>query len=350
MTMRYLLPALCLALLAGVSAADEDPATLERLLASPFGGVTETDEAPAFGDEDLLAAERSGEDRNVPDPLSHKGAKRDVRTLRIAIQWGYPRPHPEATDTVDWSGSLRVENAALRVLRTLRFEESDLVLRPRTDVHTVEFESTTGPHADGLLVEVILAPALNPEGSPVTLTFATPPHTQTIPLEPDTCHSSVVVVDDAGHVVAYHVIRPDADGCTEGFLSGGWTAQRTTTGREVGVIQGRFTDDEGRLRGHLLGVFGVRENGKQVWFAKVIDKDGGFVGLLAGRWGDGEFAGLFLDGDRRVRGTVRGHFRDGDADHDGSFIGRYKRCPKDPRKGEKVDDDEPDVTLDDDDC
>jgi hypothetical protein len=347
--MRYVLPALCLALLAGVSAADEDPGTLERLLASPFGGVTDVDESPAFGDEDLLAVERMGEDRKVPDPVPHVGGMRDARRVTIAVQWGYLRPRADATETVDWSGSMRVENAALRVLRTLRFEDSDVVVRPRTDVHTVAFASQTGPDADGLLLEVILAPALNPQGAPVTLTLATAPYTTTIPLEPDACRSGVVAVDEAGHVVAFHFIRPDRDGCSEGFLSGGWTAQRTSNGREVGVLEGRFLSDVGRLLGHLRGVFGVRENGKQVWFAKVIDKEGGFVGVLAGRYGDGEFAGLFLDGDHRVRGVVQGRYRDGDADPDGAFSGRFERCKKD-RTSAPVRQDEPEVAPDDEDC
>ena len=64
-------------------------------------------------------------------------------------------------------------NAGVRVLRRLTFEEPAVVLRPRTDVHIVEFESQTRPHADGLLLDVVLAPSLNPVGGPVTLTFDT---------------------------------------------------------------------------------------------------------------------------------------------------------------------------------
>src|SRR5262249_29835637 len=156
--------------------------------------------------------------------------------------------HPEATTPVDWSGSIKAQNAALHVLRKLRFEPRDVVLRPRTDLSTVEFESHTQPHSDGLLLEVILAPSLNPGQQPVTLTFASAPFTDTLTLEPGMRMSQVKPADDAGHVVAYQIVRPDADGCREGFLRGVWKASGEVGGRALGVLKGRFITDEGRLR------------------------------------------------------------------------------------------------------
>ena len=91
--------------------------------------------------------------------------------------WGYLRPHPDATEVVDWTGDISVSNAGLRGLRTLTFAEDSIVIRPRADLAVVEFESQTRPHADGLLLDVVLAPELNPSGGPVTLSFNSAPFT-----------------------------------------------------------------------------------------------------------------------------------------------------------------------------
>jgi hypothetical protein len=349
--MRHLLSALFFALTAAGAIAGEDPQELDRLLASSFGGLTESDEPPAFGDAELLAPAFQTVDRKVKDDLAlPHGDRRDAEHARMLVVWGYLAPHPDATEVVDWSGSITVTNAGLRVLRTIRFEENDVVVRPRTDIHAVAFESHTRPAADGLLLDVVIALSLNPSGGPVTLTFQTAPFRETITIEPGQRLTRIVPVDDAGHVVAYHIIRPDADGCAEGFLSGIRRTKAADDGRELGVLKGLFTADDGRLRGHLRGVFGVRENGHQVWFAKVVDRDGAFLGILAGRYGEGQLAGLFLGEGRKVRGVVRGRYIDGDSRHDGGFVGRYSlRCEEDAREGDRVEDDEPDVTLDDDD-
>ena len=348
--MRHVLPALLFfTVVASGSVADEDPAVLDRLLASSFGGLSEGDELPDFGDAELQTPAFQP-DPKFTDPVKLRGGFQRAEHVRIAVMRGYLRPHPGATEVVDWSGGITVTNAAVRVLRTLRFNEEGVIIRPRTDVTTVEFESQTLPHADGLLLDVVIAPALNPSGGPVTLSFNTVPFTSTISIEPGRRLSSIVPVDPAGHVLAYHIIRPDADGCAEGFLRGTWRAKETSDGREVGVLKGRFAADDGRLRGLMRGVFGVRENGKQVWFAKVVDRDGTFLGIFAGRYGDGRFAGLFLGANRKVRGVVRGRYEDADRGHDSGFIGRYsRRCEEDPREGESIDGDEPDVWLDDDD-
>jgi hypothetical protein len=315
---------------------------------SELGGVTPSDEAASFGDATLATAEFTAEDAAVADPTAERPDLAGARRVRIAIAWGYLRPHRDASEAIDWSGAIVAENAALRVLRKLRFEDDDLVIRPRTDVSVVEFESHTRPHADGLLLEVILAPSLNPANGPVTLTFSTAPYTHTLTIEAGMRLSDVVEVDDAGHVVAYHIIRPDASPCTEGFLRGRWSAAGEVAGHAVGRLFGRFIASDGSIRGHVRGVFGERANGKKVWFAKAIDKDGRFLGVLLGRYGDGHFGGLFIGGDRIVKGVVRGHYRDGDGDRDGAFMGRYsERCGEDPAEGSELTTDEPEVALED---
>jgi hypothetical protein len=341
-----------LALAACGSVVSEDsPEAVELAVGSSYGGETAADEAPAFGDQRLAAPEFQVEDAPVTDTTTVRPELDGARHVQIAVVWGYPRPTPDFTSRVDWSGTISVTNAGLRVLRVLRFEDTDVVVRPRTDLHTVAFESVTGPHADGLLLDVVIAPSLNPEGGPVVLRFDTAPYTGSLTIEPGMRLSHVQPVDDAGHVVAYHVIAPDGPGCTEGFFRGRWQTVADLEGGRLGVLRGRFTAHDGRIRGHLRGVFGVRENGHQVWFAKVIDRDGKFLGLVAGRWGEGKLAGLFLtnnDADERiVKGVLRGVYFEAGEDREGGFFGRYsERCGEDRREGTASPSDEPAVELD----
>ena len=341
--MRHLLLSLPFALVACSSVTGDDPASTAETLALSYGGADETDEAPAFGDAELTATEDTPAGDTITDGLPDLAR---ARRVPILIVWGYLRPHPDATETVDWTGTITVENAALRIVRKIHFEDPDVVLSPRTDIKTVEFESHTKLRADGLLVEVILAPALNPVNGQVTLSFNTAPFTDSLVIEPGMRLAQVRPVDDAGHVVAYHVIRPDGDGCREGFVRGVWRATGEVEGRQVGELKGRITGGDGTIRGHLRGVFGERRNGHQVWFAKVVGTDGAFAGVAAGRYGDGKLAGLFLGRGRVVIGSIRGEYRDGDGDADGGFMGRWsERCGEDPREGQPSDGDEPEVDL-----
>jgi hypothetical protein len=347
--MRLVLSALLLALVATGAIAQEDPGELDGLLAASFGAHDVGREPPAFGDALLMTPEFQVEDPPVADRAVPFRTRRGAPRVVISVVWGYLAPHHGPDEPIDWSGSIRVTNAAVRVLRTLAIEETTaVVVRPRTDVHVVEFESHTRPQADGLLLEVILAPALNPGGDPVSLTFDTAPYSETIPISAGMRLSLIRPVDDAGHVVAYQVIRPDTGGCAEGIFRGRWETTQTGDGREVGRLRARFAADEGRLRGHLRGVLGERQNGKQVWFAKMVDRGGAFLGLLAGRYGDGQFAGLLLGRGHEVRGVVRGRYFEGIQGQQGGFVARYsERCGEDPREGQVLEDDEPDISLDD---
>jgi hypothetical protein len=111
----------------------------------------------------------------------------------------------------------------------------------------------------------VLAPSLNPNLEPVTLTFNSAPFTTTLTLEAGMRMNHVEVVDDAGHVFSYQIIRPDADGCSEGFLRGRLAGRGRGRGPRAGtdaraLLQRRRAG--GRL--HARRSFGQRENGQQV--------------------------------------------------------------------------------------
>jgi hypothetical protein len=67
----------------------------------------------------------------------------------------------------------------------------------------------------------------------------------------------------------------------------------------------------GGATGHVRGVFGTRQNGQQLWSAKVIGPGGNLVGRLSGRYGDGKLGGSFRSGNQTLIGTFRGVYGDG---------------------------------------
>lgn len=343
--MRCFQSAAVLVLVTCVVSAGDEPSAIDQAVSSSYGGQTESDEPPAFGDSELLSAAFAAVNPKVNDPVGGRNLRHAER-VRVAIAWGAFPPQPDAEQVVDWGGSITVENAALRVIRTLRFEDTGLILRPRTDIHAVEFESQTKPFADGILVDVVLAPSLNPSNRPVTLAFSTAPWTETLTIAPDVRGTRVIPVDGAGHVVVYRIIRPNTDGCAEGFVTGLRRTSRTADGREVGVLKGRIDTDDGRLRGYLRGVFGQRRNGAQVWFAKMIDDEGTFRGIVAGRYGEGRLGGLIIAPNGKVEGVVHARYTEDDGVHDTAFLGRSSlRCGEDSRERMRITTDEPPIQF-----
>ena len=334
----FALLTLSLAACNGTSDTSSDPSTIETDLATSYGGVTATPDpeiatapeaAAVFADPTLAEGDAMGDERaNLAD----------ARRVRILVAWGFFRVHPDATEVVDWSGSLTVTNAALRLVRPVRFETAtDHVILPRTDIHTISFESKTRPHFDGLLVDVVLAPDLNPAGEPVVLTFDSAVTNASLTIEEGMRRTVVTTVDDAGHKLAYHVIRPDHDRCAEGFLLGRWEVLARPAGHEVGTFFGRFIGSAGEIRGVVRGLFGQRRNGAQLFFGKIVNRSGDFLGLVAGRYGDGNFGGRLIGAGRGVEGAVHGVYGDRDGDGDGFFAGRWSKfC------GERADEGQPD--------
>lgn len=283
-----------------------DGTELESELESSFGGQTIADEAPDFGDPGFAEVDLAADVAPIADalPTNHD----NPRGLRLLVQWGYLPPRPDATDTIDWSGSITATNAALRVLGRVRFEPRDELLKDRTDPTKIEFSSHTKGASDGLLLEVVTGPDLNPSNGSVTLTFTSAPITKSLIIAPGTRPGEVVDVDEAGHILAYHFVRPNAGACREGFIRGRWTGG-TVNGTAVGTIEGRMESNDGRLYGDVKGIFGRRKDGHNLFFAKVIGTDGTFKALLAGQYGEGKFVGRILLGpDHRIDGHVDGRY------------------------------------------
>lgn len=325
--MRLTHPLLAATLLAAACGQPQDeaptPAEIEAAIELDDGGLTDDDEAPAFGDA-LIEATTELE-TTPPDPMASDPTLSSPTLDRTAVLvvWGQIPGDRDVDAARDWSGTLSVNRGGLIVRRILRFEDRTDGLLPRTDRATVAFHSMTRPHHDGLALTIVTAAASDPTVTPepVVLTYTGDDGTVIdMPLADLLAGRVSTPVDDLGNRMVGAAIERADDPCNHGFVRGRW--HELAHGR--GVIRGAFTDPAGDPRGHLRGVFGVRRDGTPVFFAKVIDRDGVFKGLLVGTYADGHFEGRWMlrGGDR---GVVRGQYRDSDASTDlgGHFLGRW---------------------------
>jgi hypothetical protein len=344
----------------GEPIAVDDYQTLD--LDAPQGGLTRTDEEPAFGDpyleqataradaethEDDLADDaqvqqwlRMGEQAGDPD---HPGRPR-FTFLRLV--WGSLEAMPDSLtgriedgDLVDWSGRLSVDRGVVLVRRVIRFERPwDSIVRPRPDRQTVAWHSHTGGHLDGLLVQII-EPPRDQDGDgevdpgrtePNRLHLETAEFARTFELAALPGLDTVYPADTEGeaiHLTGFQLGQ--LGGCPAGFLAGVWRDDPASDdGR--GFFRGRWVGLTGRTAGHVLGVHGVNEAGERVFFGKYVSRSGRFRGLLQGTWepaaedpGAGRFGGVWRDADDVVVGRLGGRYLDRPERPGGFFQGRW---------------------------
>jgi hypothetical protein len=318
----------------------EGEADIGFAVGEEYGGLTEADEEPDFGDEELATADDLNDDGEDVDDTTADEGEADLadavippKRVKILVAWGLLRGNPfEVEEPTDWSGTITAENAGLRIRRVVAFEGTDHIIRPRPDFSTVEMVSHTLPHVDGLLLEVILHPQLGTSlETPPALVFNTAAYQGTLDIRPNMARAGLEVIDDVGNAVAYHVIPnlQDLPDCKQGFIAGRWVKRgETDDGRSYGRLKGKVMDEDGHIVGKLRGVWGERAtNGSQVFFAKVIGNDGQFKARLAGRYGDGHFRGRVVGKNRIRRGVVAGQYRNPVQLEGGVFRGRYnERC------------------------
>lgn len=306
------------------------------------GGLTMSDEAPAFGIEDefdglgLLTVDPRVADELTPkaatgiEPTGASGAA----VYRLLVEWGQIPGNPANETARDWSGAFMLNRGAAVVERTVRFEAATDYLLPRVDAQSVPFRSRTLPHNDGLVLTLV-----DPEPTAtvaLTLTYASLAGTAATgdgtSARPAGTHVTVAVSDligspveltqdDAGNRMVAVARREGPSPCEHGFLSGTWRS--LAAGR--GIFRGLVTDGAGERMGHIRGVYGQRRSGERVFFGKYIDADGTFRGILAGHYGEGEFRGRWIveSGDR---GSLSGYYRDAEDSETprGYFLGRWE--------------------------
>ncbi len=321
-----------------------------------YGGLTFTDEAPAFGDEYYAAVSLEDQASASDDPLQYDAEVRELedaalqpagtgappppRIIALRLTWGRldgaPEDIREELQGLDWSGRLHVDRGLVVVRRVILFERPrDHLVRPRPDRRTVAWVSHTGPHFDGLIVEIIepAAPADSANVGtvpPNMLHLVTPQITLDIPVAELAGLDATRPVDALGNALRLEGHRvTDEDLCPKGFLGGVWKADRDSTTVEGGVFKGRWVGLWGQLHGFMRGRYGLDSSGERVFFGKYIDQRGRCRGMLAGTWevadesGRGRFHGEWHNAAGTIEGVLGGDYGQAAERPGGFFTGRW---------------------------
>lgn len=307
-----------------VPSTDDDAASIDDALELANGGFEESDEAPAFGDDNLSSEETANEetadpvleDAQVLAMMESQGAK----FFDVAIRWGQIPGNLENPEAIDWSGSLSVSRGAILVRRVIAFDRNDkLLVRENRD--EVSFISHTRPHFDGLLVTVI--DPTPSEDAALTLTYR---HRD------PSCGDAIVLsiagileqramieIDEFGNAIVVAATDGAADTCNQGHLEGRWEPVDNSHGRFIA----RVTNGAGETVGHVRGVYGVRVHGAPVLFGKYIDVGGQFRGVISGTYSEHQFEGRWHARGAEA-GTLGGvHFASPDAES-GILLGAWR--------------------------
>ena len=327
------------------------------------GGLTATDEAENFDDayyEDTayLYADADAEDpmdevepaladevANYEDELVNSDPDDPTRPRITVVRllWGQLDGLVDDIDddinALDWSGMLRVDRGIAVARRVILFERPwDSLVRPRIDRHTVAWFSHTGPHYDGLVIQIIEPPVEpEPDGTlpePIMLHLVTPQITLDIPLDEVAGLDETYPVDELGNALSFEGFRlTDVDLCPKGFLSGIWVAdpQYDEDGTLIanGYFKGRWMTIWGRVKGLLRGRYGVDDMGENVFFGKYVSRNGQFRGLLSGTYGPGPseghgfFEGQWINAAETVEGVLGGQYMQIPDRPGGFFAGRW---------------------------
>lgn len=311
----------------------------------PYGGLTPTDEPVAFADPYYTAAISGETVEEVDDPLAADpvvlayeaiGGRPDrpdgpprPRFTFLRVTWGVLDGstdslgrNVEELQPIDWTGRLWVDRGIVLVRRLICFERPwDHLVWPRPDRQTVAWVSHTGPHYDGLLVEIIEPPEPQPQSAelaPNILHFETPLFSTEIPVAEMAGLEATYPVSLEGNAVKFSGWRLQAPGlCPKGFLGGVWHADDDS----AGSFRGYWLTLHGRLAGLVRGGYGHNSEGERVLFGKYISRDGQFRGLLRGTW---------IPAERPGHGVFRGDWINAAGSREGRFGGEYIAVPESP--------------------
>jgi hypothetical protein len=304
---------------------------------SEYGGFDTADEAPGFGDADLLAdyaGDKEFEDDMEDDPRVRSALnKPGARHYALRVVWGNLRTRDSSVaagsdcPVTDWSGAIEVENGVLIVKKLLRFEPGDYIVRPRSGPRGVAWVSYTRDHVDGIQFKIIVPPHGTSDTVEGFVKISTPFYRGRIPFASLEDHREFVIHDECNKISIVATETRPSD-CPRGFLEGEWIADSDTSGH----FRGAWIGGEGGLMGFLRGKYEIRD-GHRVLYGKWISESGEFRGLLRGFWRqlqeedgpDGVFEGHWVNQALTVKGVFAGHYSNSTDDTPGFFHGRWKR-------------------------
>jgi hypothetical protein len=321
-------------------------------LNQPYGGLAYTSEAPAFGDP-ALSTEASiqesaalGEDDEAQlassDPTVGElvGAPRLRRTY-LRVVWGMLDGPPDSSAAevggLDWTGSLRVSQGAIVVKHTILFDrrlQGDHLL-PRTSRQEVDWVSHTRRHVDGILVCLLSKPD-STGAVHGTVTFQTPQLTKSFEIAQLDGLDETVMLDQLGNGVNFTAFAREPVACPSGFMAGHWMLLPQGNG---GVFRGLWLSEGGRVRGFLMGRFGVNDSGEHIFAGKLIGFAGAIRGLVQGTYapnadGTGTYEGRWVNRAGTIEGVLQGRFKsrlsEGTDFNGGFFEGRWSQSCDQP--------------------
>lgn len=301
----------------------------EIVLESEFGPYTPTNEAPGFGDVDLLSSAAAESDAGDPFAADAEVARAlnggaGVPAYVLRITWGMLAGDSTVTEGTDWSGYAQVSNGVLAVLKTVRFEPGDYLVRPRESRQRLDFVSRTSVHFDGLALVIVNNDSQNTDG---LFTINAGAYSRSFSFSELDSLDLIEAVGDAGNEASIVSRRKDVQPIGGGFFTGRWQRRAENSGQ----FQGRWISADGETTGHIKGLWGRNRRGVKVLAGKIIDNDGVFAGLLAGEWGfdglrrnNGWLAGRWVNAQYETSGRFRGHWHAGrPGDGRGFLHGRW---------------------------
>ncbi|MCA9731553.1 MAG: hypothetical protein H6696_21245 [Deferribacteres bacterium] len=293
------------------------------------GGYTAEDEAPGFGDTELIA-EYDEAAASVSDPYTAQTDSAIEQTTFpayfVRLTWGMLQGDTTITATTDWSGTISVNKGVLAVQKSILFEQGDYIHLPRESRLAVDFTSSTNIHFDGIGFVIVDNDTTNSQG---LLTINAGQYTRTFTFSELDSIELIETVDEIGNEFSIISKSKDVHAFAGGFFAGRWMRFNARGGN----FEGRWIDCLGTSIGYLRGIWGQNLRGMNVMYGKYIHRDGTFGGLLKGEWGANDSQGAigWLEGQWVNRnGSSVGHFKGvwrthPEVEGKGFFNGRWER-------------------------
>ncbi len=292
------------------SVSESDQA--DQALTDAFTALGTDDEESGFGDEDIATVD--GEEAAVEDmyaPADEEAADEpttpDCEVYSLLIRWGQLTGfNRDVTGVTNWTGSISANVGTLAVIKKVAFDTNDFLLA-RSDPKTIEFESHTAPHFDGLRIryEVCDADEIGlGDGEVATITFSSPNVSFTKSYTVSELSELNDLVESIGeNNDRFHALSVKKSDLCQGTIQGRWI-QKTD---QYGIFKGVVVASNGLPVGHIKGFFGERE-GESKLVAKMISRNGRFGGILKGTYANNNFTADIYNRTKSEIGLVEGSF------------------------------------------
>lgn len=291
-----------------VSEADQ----ADQALSDAFTALGIDDEEAAFGDSDVEEVESEEvavEDEYAPgdEEAADEPTTSDCEVYSLLIRWGQLTGfNRDVTGVTNWTGTISANVGTLAVIKKVAFDTNDFLLA-RSDPKTIEFESHTAPHFDGLRIRYEVCDADEAElgvDEVATLTF----NASNAPLTKSYTVSELIALNDLVENVnankdRFHAQSIQKSDSCQGTIQGRWIQKND----EYGVFKGIVVASNGIRVGYVRGFFGQRE-GESKLVAKMISHNGRFGGILKGTYENNNFSADIYNRSRNEIGSVDGSF------------------------------------------